>query len=94
MDDIEKNILAAWEKVLPIVRRDSVERAKRLRRRGNAMMRKPPRAWCLAVRANDHRIDLVNAAINSLTPELGTFEHGHDGSTPAPGYREPPSCRH
>src|SRR5690349_647415 len=56
MDDVELAIGKAWQRVRPMLLADADELAKRLGRRRRAGLRKPPRAWCLAVRASDRRI--------------------------------------
>src|SRR5690349_3140464 len=56
MDDVETAILEAWKRVLPRLMDDQHELAKRLQRRRCASLRRPPRAWCIAVRASDRRI--------------------------------------
>lgn len=53
---------SAWEKIKPALDRDPDELARRLARRRQGMMRRPPRAWCLAIRASDTRINPASAA--------------------------------
>jgi hypothetical protein len=57
MGDIDRAILAAWERVKPVLLKDPEELARRLARRRKPLLLRPARAWCLAVRANDSRID-------------------------------------
>src|SRR6266545_1489989 len=57
MDDIEQALRAAWDQVRPKLEQDPEKLRKRLARRQSRTMRKPPRAWCLAVRATDTRLD-------------------------------------
>src|SRR6266496_4239854 len=63
MDDITRAILDAWAVVGPKVRGDPVELAKRLARRRMKTLRKPPRAWCLAIRAGDTRLTPMTTAM-------------------------------
>ena len=56
MDDVELAIHDAWQRVRPILLADEAELARRLARRRNAGLGRPPRAWCMAVRASDTRI--------------------------------------
>jgi hypothetical protein len=56
MDDVESAILDAWRRVGPGLRADPVAFARRLGRRSQVLFGRPPRVWCLAVRASDTRI--------------------------------------
>src|SRR5689334_13156831 len=56
MDDVELFIRRAWEKLRPVLEREPEEMRRRLARRQSATLRRPPRAWCLAVRATDTRL--------------------------------------
>src|SRR5688572_483421 len=63
MSDLLNLIGHAWEtRVKPILDRDPDELQRRLARRRAGMMRRPPRAWCLAIRASDQRINPATAA--------------------------------
>src|SRR4051812_36791501 len=62
MSDILELISVAWEKLRPGIEKDPDELARRLARRRAGMMRRPPRAWCLAARASDTRINPASAA--------------------------------
>src|ERR1051326_905579 len=76
MDDIEQLIWKAWKRVGPGVLSDAGELKRGLGRR-ERMMRKWPRAWCAAVRANDRRINEARAAIvpdHALYPRLNRSE--------------------
>jgi hypothetical protein len=55
--EVEDLILEAWERVRPKLESDPVELAKRLKRIHGASLSRPPRPWCLCVRACDRRID-------------------------------------
>jgi DNA-binding CsgD family transcriptional regulator len=58
MDEVQKSLVAAWNKIRPTLNRDPAELKRRLARRDRlALLAHPPRAWCLAVRATDTRLD-------------------------------------
>src|SRR5688572_6256677 len=61
MDDLEQPILAAWNKIAPRLLSDRDELAHRVARRRRAMLQRPPRAWCIAIRAADTRINPFTA---------------------------------
>jgi hypothetical protein len=56
MNDVASLVLEAWEKLGPGIMGDSDELKRRLARRRRAILTRPPRARCLAVRACDRRI--------------------------------------
>src|SRR5690242_14749901 len=56
MEELESAILAAWKRVHPQLEKFPAMLAKRLGRRAKPTLTRPPRAWCLAIRASDHRI--------------------------------------
>ena len=56
MDDVSRLVLEAWEKLGPGIKADPEELARRLARRRGALLTRPPRAWCIALRASDRRI--------------------------------------
>src|SRR5258706_6294159 len=56
MNDVARLILEAWEKLGPKIRSDPQELGRRLARRRLAILTRPVRAWCIAVRASDRRI--------------------------------------
>src|SRR5580765_4919212 len=56
MNDVARLVLEAWEKLGPGIMGDCDELKRRLARRRRAILTRPPRAWCLAVRACDRRI--------------------------------------
>src|SRR5258705_12787292 len=66
MNDVDRLILEAWEKLGPKIMADPEELARRLARRRRPVLTRPPRAWCLAVRASDRRITPAHWII---TPE-------------------------
>jgi hypothetical protein len=60
-----------WERdIKPKLQADTDELNRRLARRRNGMMNRPPRAWCLAVRSADSRITLATARIE---PEMSVY---------------------
>src|SRR6266566_6050094 len=78
MNDIDRLILEAWEKLGPKIMADPHELAKRLARRRMAILTRPVRAWCLAVRASDTRITPAHWVISP--------EHAMDLNHPAHPY--------
>ena len=62
--DIQHLMLEAWESVLPRLRKDPDELARRLARRRKAVLAKPWRPYCLAIPANDHRISPYRAVFD------------------------------
>lgn len=78
MQELLQLIHDAWEKrVQPLIQRDPVELERRLARRRAGMMRRPPRAWCLAIRASDQRINPGTAA---CVPEEAAYHDSQLGS--------------
>src|SRR5438094_266471 len=57
LTDLEALIFDAWSRVEGRIEKDPAELAKRLSRRRLPAFLRPPRAWCLAIRASDRRID-------------------------------------
>lgn len=57
MDEIELLLRQAWRRVKPKLLNNPDELARRLARRRSAGIADPVRAWCLAIRAADTRID-------------------------------------
>src|SRR5215212_5388341 len=55
-DQIERAIHHAWARVRPEILADPAELHRRLARRQLKSLTRPPRAWCIALRACDHRI--------------------------------------
>src|SRR5437870_2951592 len=56
MATIQQALAAAWRRVRPVLLADPDELRRRLVRRRSKLVESPPRAWCLAVRACDRRI--------------------------------------
>jgi DNA-binding CsgD family transcriptional regulator len=66
LTDVDRLILEAWEKLRTKILSDPHELAKRLARRRSPTLTRPPRAWCIAIRASDRRITPMHWII---TPE-------------------------
>ena len=56
MDDLENQFHVAWSRVAARFGDDAGDLARRLARRRRAVLVRPPRAWCLALRASDGRL--------------------------------------
>jgi DNA-binding NarL/FixJ family response regulator len=56
MNDITTSILTAWSHIKPHLQSHPHALAARLARRRLPVLTRPPRAWCLAIRASDHRL--------------------------------------
>src|SRR5712691_3884344 len=77
VDDLERGILEIYLNLVPTLAQEELK--ARLARRRTALLQCPPRAWCLAVRASDHRINNQNAIIvpeQAANPYDG--EHFHE----------------
>jgi hypothetical protein len=86
MSDEFLNLLQeAWTRVLAKIERDPDELSRRLARRHQRMMRRPPRAWCIAVRAADSRI---NPATAVCVPEDAAYPASHLARGTKPAYAE------
>ena len=59
-----QSILSAWEIHKSRIESDPIEFARRIARRHAACFVACPRAWCLAVRASDRRINLLHAILD------------------------------
>lgn len=69
MGPIESLILQAWQRLKNTILSDPAELGRRLARCRGKTYSRPPRAWCLAVRACDRRIGIHNGRIE---PEYAT----------------------
>ena len=67
-DDIDDILLAAWARVRETLRGKPDEVRRRLIRGREMWRKRPPRAWCIVLRAADRRITPMNAAV---APEHG-----------------------
>ena len=54
--EVARNIQEGWDRIEPWVMAEEGEMERRLARRGERSFRGPLRAFCVAIRANDHRI--------------------------------------
>ena len=63
MNDLDIALFEAWERVGPRLLEDGEELRRRLERRKGKGFVRPLRAWCVAARANDHRINDTFAEI-------------------------------
>lgn len=58
MDELDHNLLDAWNRVFERCRRDPREARRRYdRMHADGIFDRPPRAWCVALRASDTRLD-------------------------------------
>jgi hypothetical protein len=73
MHTLDSAILAAWARVRPILQSDPDELAARLARRRSQLLLRPPRAWCLAVRAADRRLNPLYPSV-ALHPARGEIK--------------------
>jgi hypothetical protein len=55
-EDLERNIRDAWLRLRSRILNDPHELHRRLSRRRRPTLTRPPRAWCIAIRASDTRI--------------------------------------
>src|SRR5438045_2618466 len=64
MNDVDRLILEAWEKLGAKIMADPNEMRRRLARRRMKILTAPVRAWCLAIRASDTRITAAHWVIS------------------------------
>src|SRR4051794_33290931 len=85
-DDIVDILCDAWRRVRERLRDKPDEVAQRLRRGRELWRKRPPRAWCLAIRASDTRITPMTAACvperaayprEAMAPHLRTMYERH-----------------
>ena len=62
-DAFMSHLLDAWKKLQPQLALDPDELPNRLARRRLGVMRRPPRAWCVTIRASDTRLTPASAEI-------------------------------
>lgn len=71
MDELDRNLLAAWDRVFAMCRGDPAEARRRYARvLPGAVLDRPHRAWCVALRASDTR--LMDAGYGVLGSEPAT----------------------
>src|SRR6266436_5363178 len=79
MNDVARLVLEAWEKLGPKIMADPDQLARRLARRRGALLTRPPRASCLAVRASDRRITPAHWVISpEHAMDLNHPEHPYE----------------
>lgn len=76
MDQIDRNLLEAWNRISDRVRRDRLEAANRSRRRLTPALTRPMRPWCLCIRASDTRINDYRCVIDPPHAIQQRLEHG------------------
>ncbi|KAA0215881.1 MAG: LuxR family transcriptional regulator [Leptolyngbya sp. PLA3] len=82
MDELDRALLDAWSRLGRRVRADRVEAAVRAARRSTPTLTRPPRAWCLCVRASDTRLDALAALASERDCKRG-LPHALTLYTPA-----------
>ena len=75
MDQIDRNLLDAWNRISGRVRRDRLEALHRSRRRLMPALTRPMRPWCLCLRASDTRINDYRCVINPSRAIQERIEH-------------------
>ena len=65
--ELDAAIEIAWANLKPRLEKDPDELHRRLARRRTRAMTSPPRPWCLAIRASNHRIKPVTARLERST---------------------------
>src|SRR3954467_10931029 len=55
-EELERAIVATWRNLRRKILRDPIELRRRLARRQTQSLTRPPRPWCLAIRASERRI--------------------------------------
>src|ERR1041385_6905949 len=79
MNDVARLILEAWEKLGPKIKSDPHELRRRLARRRLLIMTRPVRAWCLALRASDRRINAMHWILTPMHAlDLNHPEHPYE----------------
>src|SRR5207244_5296638 len=63
-EELQRNICEAWVKLRGKILSDPQELQKRLARRRGKSLGRPPRAWCVAIRASDRRITAAHWVIS------------------------------
>ena len=77
MTDLDRALLEAWNNISPRLRSDPDELQRRLARRRSPTLMRPPREWCIAMRASDRRITPLTAP---LEPERAMYLPNHDST--------------
>ena len=85
-DEMSLLLFNTWQRLRDRFRNNPAEVARRLRRGRDAWLKRPPRAWCLAIRASDTRITPMTAICepedaayprDAIAPHLRTTEVPH-----------------
>jgi DNA-binding NarL/FixJ family response regulator len=63
--DLPSLLRTAWRTIRPRLDDDSHDLAKRIARRRNPSHTRPPRAWCIALRASDHRLPTPHSSLST-----------------------------
>ena len=77
MEDLENAILDAWNRVKSKILADPPELQRRLDRRTRPVLLRPPRVWCLAVRASDLRLRAPLVRVDPETALDPAYHNGH-----------------
>src|SRR5437868_12103924 len=62
--ELERNIREAWLNLRGKILSDPQDLSRRLARRHKKTLTQPPRAWCIAIRASDRRINPAHWVIS------------------------------
>src|SRR4051812_14377266 len=77
--DLERNIHEAWLCLRDQILSNPSQLAKRLARRRSKSLSRPPRAWCLGIRASDRRITAAHWVISpEHAMDLNHPEHPYE----------------
>lgn len=72
MDELDNNLLAAWHRVFERCRNDPAEARRRYQRTlPGTLLDRPARAWCVAIRASDSRINEIEGAVGMGVADWG-----------------------
>src|SRR4051812_29486707 len=77
--EFQQNLRQAWPRVWDQIRNDPDELHRRLARRRSKMLTRPPRPWCIAIRASDRRITPAHWVISpEHAMDLNHPQHPYD----------------
>src|SRR5438105_14527584 len=77
--ELERGIREAWLRLRGKILSDPQELQRRLARRRMKSLSRPPRAWCVAIRASDRRITAAHWVISpEHAMDLGHPEHPYE----------------
>ncbi len=83
MDQIDQNLLAAWNRIAALCRADPEEARRRAERQQRVTLQAPVRAWCLCLRASDTRLTSFNCIVERI-PESERFPPSFADKWPTP----------